>query len=163
MGTRSLTKVIETWKDESGKKQRKPITCMYRQFDGYLDGHGAELAEWLSQYTIVNGIKMDHDRNKVFNGMDCLAAQMFAHFKANGCKEDGTPVSIPGNIYCMHPDAENCWEEYLYEISEGNEGILLTVYETFSGGSAATFSDVKEIFHGTPEELLTKIEEYVED
>ena len=142
MGTRSLTKVITTWEDTKGKKQRRPITCMYRQFDGYLDGHGQDLAEWLSQYTVVNGIKMDHDRNKVFNGMDCLAAQMFAHFK-----EDA------GNIYCMHPDAEDCWEEYLYEISEEDKDIFLTVYEiNYKNGA-------NEIFHGTPEELLTKIKE----
>jgi ribosomal protein L34E len=38
MGTRSLTKVIQTWEDESGKKQSKPFTTMYRQYDGYLNG-----------------------------------------------------------------------------------------------------------------------------
>ena len=140
MGTRSLTKVINTWKDESGKKQRKPITCMYRQYDGYMSGHGVELAEWLSGYTIVNGIPMDKSE-PMFNGMDCIAAQMFTHFK------DGA-----GNIYCMHPDAEGCWEEYLYEISEEDKQIHLTVYE-IGYESGAT-----EIFHGTPEELLTKLE-----
>tara|TARA_R110000824_G_scaffold399220_1_gene604333 strand:+ start:1723 stop:2151 length:429 start_codon:yes stop_codon:yes gene_type:complete len=142
MGTRSLTKVIETWEDTKGKKQRRPITCMYRQYDGYLDGHGQELAEWLAGHTLVNGIPMDPSK-PMFNGVDCLAAQMFAHFK------DGA-----GGIYCMHPDAEDCWEEYLYEISEENKDILLTVYDTYNN---------KEIFQGTPEELLTKIEKYVED
>ena len=118
MGTRSLTKVIQTSEtsianeDNNNEvyKERKPITCMYRQYDGYLDGHGQELAEWLSGYTLVNGIPSDKSE-PMFNGMDCLAAQMFAHFK------DGA-----GNIYCMHPDAEDCWEEYLYEISEGQYG-----------------------------------------
>ena len=138
MGTRSLTKVIQTWKDDSGKKQRKPITCMYRQYDGYMSGHGAELAEWLSQYTVVNGIKMDHDRDKIFNGMDCLAAQMFAHFK-----EDA------GNIYCMHPDSRDCGEEYLYEIENGNENLLITVYDTWNN---------REVFHGTPQELIEEVE-----
>ena len=151
MGTRSLTKVIETWKDESGKKQRKPITCMYRQYDGYLDGHGQDLAKWLSGYTIVNGIPMDKSE-PMFNGMDCLAAQMFVHFKSSGCKDDGTPTSNAGGIYCMHPDAEDCWEEYLYEISEGDDGILLTAYQICYEKGAT------EIFHGTPEELLTKIQ-----
>ena len=126
MGTRSLTKVIQTWEDESGKKQRKPITTMYRQYDGYMSGHGAELAEWLSGFTIVNGIPMDKSE-PMFNGMDCLAAQMFVHFKSSGCKDDGTPTSHVGNIYCMHPEAENCGEEYLYEISEENKEIHITV------------------------------------
>ena len=148
MGTRSLTKVITTWEDTNGKKQRKPITCMYRQYDGYLDSHGQELAEWLAGYTLVNGIPIDASK-PMFNGMDCLAAQMFAHFKTEA-----------GNIYCMHPDAEDCWEEYLYEISEGQygsyEGILITVYEIWK-------DTTQEVFHGTPEELLTKVREYDED
>ena len=160
MGTRSLTKVIETWKDESGKKQRKPITCMYRQYDGYLEGHGQELAEWLSGYTLVNGIPADKSE-PMFNGLDCLAAQMYVHFKSSGCKDDGTPTSKTGGIYCVYPDTEDCWEEYLYEISEGqhgsDEGILITVYE------AHHKKDTTEIFHGTPEELLTKVREYDED
>ena len=148
MGTRSLTKVIQTYEtsianeDNNNEvyKERKPITCMYRQYDGYMSGHGAELAEWLLRYTLVNGIPADKSE-PMFNGMDCLAAQMFAHFKTEA-----------GGIYCMHPEASDCWEEYLYEISEENKQIHLTVYE-IGHESGAT-----EIFHGTPEELLTKLE-----
>ena len=144
MGTRSLTKVIQTWEDKTGKKQTQPITTMYRQYDGYMSGHGVELAEWLSGCTLVNGIPAGKSE-PMFNGMDCLAAQMFAHFK------DGA-----GSIYCMHPDASGCWEEYVYEISEEDNQIYLTVYEVENG------NDVIKIFHGTSEELLTKIEEHVE-
>ena len=146
MGTRSLTKVIQTWEDESGKKQRKPITCMYRQYDGYMSGHGVELAEWLSGYTVVNGIPLDKSE-PMFNGMDCLAAQMFAHFK------DGA-----GGIYCMHPDAKEVFEDYLYEIEEVGKDILITVYEMgFEDGGTY-------LLQATPEQLLTKIEkEHVED
>tara|TARA_R110002073_G_scaffold16491_1_gene63200 strand:+ start:265 stop:699 length:435 start_codon:yes stop_codon:yes gene_type:complete len=140
MGTRSLTKVIQTWEDEAGKKHRQPLTCMYRQYDGYMSGHGAELAKWLSRYTIVNGIPMDKSE-PMFNGMDCLAAQMFAHFKTEA-----------GGIYCMHPDASDCWEEYLYEISEEDKQIYVTAYFIVNQ------SDPTEIFHGTPEELLTKLQ-----
>ena len=139
MGTRSLTKVIDTYKDKDEKTtKRETITCMYRQFDGYLRGHGLELAEWLQKYTVVNGIKMDHDRDKIFNGMDCLAAQMFAHFK-----EDA------GNIYCMHPDSRDCGEEYLYEIENGNEYLLITVDDTWNN---------REVFHCTPQELIEEVE-----
>ena len=145
MGTRSLTKVIQTYEtsianeDNNNEvhKERKPITCMYRQYDGYMSGHGAELAEWLSQYTVVNGIKMDHDRDKIFNGMDCLAAQMFAHFKEEA-----------GNIYCMHPDSENCGEEYNYEIEKKNKQIIITIHGVYSN---------KQLFHGDPAKLLEKI------
>tara|TARA_R100000458_G_C8225495_1_gene208637 strand:- start:203 stop:646 length:444 start_codon:yes stop_codon:yes gene_type:complete len=143
MGTRSLTKVIQTWEDRTGEIHSRPITCMYRQFDGYMSGHGAKLAEWLSGYTVVNGIPVDKS-GPMFNGMDCLAAQMFAHFK------DGA-----GGIYCMHPEAYDVGEEYLYEISEIDNQIHLTVKSLYETGYE---SNAVEIFHGTPEELLTKIE-----
>ena len=76
MGTRSLTKVIQTYEtsianeDNNNEvyKERKPITCMYRQYDGYMSGHGAELAEWLLRYTLVNGIPADKSE-PMFNGL----------------------------------------------------------------------------------------------
>jgi len=70
MGTRSLTYVYEG---------RHPVVCLYRQYDGYPSGHGAELAEFLMGYDIVNGF--GEKRAKLANGMGCLAAQMVAHFK----------------------------------------------------------------------------------
>ena len=136
MGTRSLTKVISKWEDQDGTPKRQTITTMYRQMDGYLEGHGQDLAEFLSQFTIVNGMRMDETR-KIANGIDCLAAQMFAHFK------DG-----PGHIYCMHPSAQDCGEEYIYEIEKDGEDILITIYDIWKN---------KEIFHGTPNELLEHI------
>jgi len=136
MGTRSLTRVFRKWEDNFGDKKREPFTTMYRQMDGYLEGHGQDLAEFLSQFTIVNGMRMDETR-KIANGIDCLAAQMFAHFK------DG-----PGHIYCMHPSAQDCGEEYIYEIEKDGEDILITIYDIWKN---------KEIFHGTPNELLEHI------
>ena len=46
MGTRSLTFVYDG---------DKPIINMYRQFDGYLEGHGLELAEFLMSGESVGG------------------------------------------------------------------------------------------------------------
>lgn len=46
MGTRSITKFIE---------EGKEICGLYRQFDGYPEGHGKELAEFLQNMPIVNG------------------------------------------------------------------------------------------------------------
>jgi len=149
MGTRSLTKVIQTWKDESGVKQSRPITCMYRQYDGYLEGHGVELAEWLEKFTIVNGIGLYEDR-RIANGMDCLSAQMFVHFKSSGCKDDGTPTSTAGSIYCMHPDSDDCGEEYLYEISEEDSELIITATDVWKN---------EVIFKGEAKELLTKLKE----
>ena len=132
MGTRSLTKVIEKYDDGS----KKTITTMYRQYDGYPAGHGIDLAVWLQQYSIVNGLRTDEKR-LVANGMECLAAQMFSHFK------DG-----PGGIYCMHPDAEDCGEEYIYEIQGScDENLSITIRDVWR--------KKKIIFKGSPEQLLT--------
>ena len=64
MGTRSLTYVEESWEtsvaDEDNNNKvyetKQNILCMYRQHDGYLDGHGLELAKYLQGFNIVNGI-----------------------------------------------------------------------------------------------------------
>lgn len=74
MGTRSLTFVFESYKDGD-----VPILCLYRQYDGYPSGHGAELAEFLKGKRLVNG--MSGDTSMVFNGMGCLAASLVANFK----------------------------------------------------------------------------------
>ena len=130
MGTRSLTKIIEKYDDN----EEQVLTTMYRQYDGYMSGHGVDLAEWLSKFSVVNGISLAEER-QVANGADCLAAQMFAHFK-NG----------PGGIYLMHPDAHDCGEEYIYYIYVHHDDITIKVYDTYSE---------KVIFEGTPKKFLT--------
>ena len=130
MGTRSLTKIIEKYDDN----EEQVLTTMYRQYDGYMSGHGVDLAEWLSKFSVVNGISLDEEI-QVANGTDCLAAQMFAHFK-NG----------PGGIYLMHPDAHDCGEEYIYYIYVHHDDITIKVYDTYSE---------KVIFEGTPKKFLT--------
>ena len=72
MGTRCLTYVYE------GKT---PLMCLYRQFDGYPSGHGAELADFLNKIEVGNGIADNPKMGKFANGMGCLAAQLVTHFK----------------------------------------------------------------------------------
>ena len=70
MGTRSTTTVYQG---------EEPLLTMYRQYDGYWDGHGKELKELLAGMTIVNGLSGSTEN--LANGMGCLAAQLVAHFK----------------------------------------------------------------------------------
>ena len=72
MGTRCLTYVYEG---------NSPLVCLYRQFDGYPSGHGAELANFLKGIKLGNGIAANPKMGKFANGMGCLAAQLVAHFK----------------------------------------------------------------------------------
>lgn len=99
MGTRSLTYVYDG---------ETPIMCMYRQFDGYPEGHGQELANFLNELTIGNGIPEYGDLFTFANGMGDLAAQMLVWFK-----------KTPGGFY-IHPIDFNqdCWQEYEYHVYE---------------------------------------------
>ena len=114
---------------------------MYRQMDGYPSGHGQELAEFLSKFTIVNGIGLT-DGRKIANGVECLAAQIVAHFKTD-----------VGGFY-LHAgserDAKGAYgEEYIYEVFADTfntkEGIKIACYDVYAK---------KEIFYGTPQEFL---------
>jgi hypothetical protein len=101
MGTRSLTFIYE---DSFPGESTPKLVNMYRQYDGYPTGHGAELAEFL--------LKTEH------NGMSCLAASMIAHFKQ----------SI-GGFYIYPTDSTDCGQEYEYHISENQAEIYETRYD----------------------------------
>tara|TARA_R110002020_G_scaffold65366_7_gene172690 strand:+ start:601 stop:1083 length:483 start_codon:yes stop_codon:yes gene_type:complete len=156
MGTRSLTYIEESWEtavaDEENNNKvhetKQNILCMYRQYDGYLSGHGAELAEFLQDFNVVNGIGIDNPP-RTANGMGCLAAQLIVHFKANGCKEDGTPVSSLGGIYIYHSNAQDCGEEFTYTIYKNKGKLCIRAYDVWSN---------EIIFDGSPEKLIEKLE-----
>lgn len=92
MGTRSLTRFME---------DGKVIAALYGQYDGYVTGHGRDLARVLSGHRMVNGLRGGSE--PVFNGVGCLAAQVTAALK------DG-----PGGYYLYSPDRED--EEYTYDL-----------------------------------------------
>ena len=112
MGTRSLTFV---YTDHYGTTTGpEPIINMYRQFDGYPTGHGAELATFLTSFeAITNGIPIG-DTRKLANGMGCLAAQMVAHFKTGA-----------GGFYLYPVSSIDCGQEYEYHIYSDR----ITVFE----------------------------------
>jgi len=127
MGTRSLTYVF------SSNPEPTPIVCMYRQYDGYMAGHGLELAEFLSSMKVVNGL--GGDTTKVANGMGCLAAQMVDHFKQE-----------PGQFYLESTElGQNLGQEYEYHVYND----VVTVYTdhgdlVFSGNWAEFHKECQE-------------------
>jgi len=131
MGTRSLTHIIE---------DDKTLATIYRQYDGYLSGHGQDLAEFLQSMKIVNGFSSD--QRDIANGMGCLSAQIISHLKQG-----------VGNIYLYPPNSKDCWEEYTYHVynEKIGEGVKIkAIRKNYE-------SDDEIVFEGTPEELLTKI------
>jgi hypothetical protein len=117
MGTRSLTFVYD---------DKQKVMCMYRQFDGYPSGHGAELASFLASFdAVVNGYAFDETR-KVANGMGCLAAQLVANFK----------VGV-GSFYLYPTSTKDAGQEYEYHVYAEK----VVVKETYDNN--------KKIFNGT--------------
>ncbi len=134
MGTRSLTFVYDG--DEA-------IINMYRQYDGYPSGHGAELAHFLGQFTIVNGIRVGESR-KVANGMGCLAAQMVSHFKGDEA----------GQFYLYPASAKDCGQDYEYHVYTDQRGLCVRITDRGCNMFGLTMSDKNDaIFDGTVEEF----------
>lgn len=139
MGTRSLTHIYDEWWDKP-----KLLCTIYRQFDGYPDGHGADLQEFLSSRRLVNGIGTDPET--VFNGAGDLAAQLVAHLKM-----DGDSLSA-GNVYIEEPGTSDMGEEWVYTIRVRRDEVHLEVKEKFAGGTF--YEGPIEDFVGTARESV---------
>ena len=135
MGTRSLT----IFQDSA------EICVMYRQFDGYPEGHGRELATFLSGITITNGRVDGHTAN----GLQCLSAQIVAHFKTE-----------PGEFYLMPAGTRDAGEEYRYTVY----GVApmephVRAEAVVSWGTVLRGETVDLLFDGPASELLAWINE----
>lgn len=112
---------------------------IYNHYDGYPQGLGVKLANFLDGYDVVNGLSTDY-QGPVANGMGCLAAQTVSYLK------DG-----PGNIYLQKP-IEKDWEDYEYFVWVKEHAELWISIFNYNGEC---------IFVGEPDKLLTKYEEKV--
>lgn len=112
MGTRCLTVMYET--PNFGGEE---IAVLYRQMDGYPDGHGADLTDFLKEFVVVNGIRLSENR-KVANGGSCLSAQIVAHFK------DGA-----GGFYLHPAGTRDAGEEYIYYVKPQDNGTIEVIVE----------------------------------
>jgi hypothetical protein len=100
------------------------ILSIYRQYDGYPDGLGNEVAKFVGKLRITNGISGD-DKNTA-NGMGCLAAQLVKKLKEQ-----------VGNVYIRDTGPESHGEEYSYTLYErGDDGV---VYMRACEGSMTAF------------------------
>ena len=138
MGTRSLTRIIPRQEGIAYNKGHEHAedawVTMYRHYDGDPAWHGLDLAHYLKDFNIINGIGEEASMGIHANGVGCLAAQMIKSFK--------TEV---GDIY-IRPGGGD--EDYIYTIfpKEG-EPIYIAIYRVYT----------KEcIFVGTPQSLIDK-------
>ena len=132
MGTRALTFVYDG---------DKPIVNLYRQYDGYPTGHGAELAAFLEDFRIVNGI--GRETTRVANGMGCLAAQIVAHFKDS-----------VGGFYIYSVDSVECGQDYEYHVYTKDRELRVRITDRGCNMFGLTTSDTNDsIFDGTVAEF----------
>jgi len=112
MGTRSNTLVYDEY---HGNDSAVQILNLYRQHDGYVEGHGAELLKFLEPMTIVNGITTG--LTNIANGSGCLAAQMVSHFKKK-----------VGDFYIMAPLGEDEFDnDYTYKIYVSGGPVYISI------------------------------------
>ena len=138
MGTRCLVRVYDEGETE--------ICCIYRQFDGYPDGMGKNLAKICGDLRLVRGMS-DHGPDQA-NGMSCLAATLIARLKVRWEKtgyspelDAHVPCPEPGNVYLYPPGTKDCWEEFEYHVRASHKGkesdnaeILLSCYDVDGQG-----------------------------
>jgi len=110
MGTRSLTHIQD---------DNNIIATIYRQFDGYPEGHGKDLQDLLSDATLVNGFSLGDEIPATFNGMGCLAAWLPGALKKGEI----------GSIYLMRPGIDDVGEEYVYTLYLSNGKLYLKIVE----------------------------------
>jgi hypothetical protein len=136
MGTRSLTFVYDG---------ETPIINMYRQYDGYPTGHGAELGEFLSQFEMCNGIPVGKAvEKKLANGMGCLAAQLVCNFKAGA-----------GGFYLYPTSSDDCGQDYEYHVYKDQNGLRVRVTDRGCNMFGLTMSDKNDaIFDGSLAEFV---------
>lgn len=130
---------------DNGKKEI--LLTMYRQMDGYPNGHGLELAEFLLSGKIVNGISLS-EKDTVFNGIGCLAASMIVNFKHHA-----------GSIYIYSNKTKDAGQNYEYNIiyNYNNNSILLKCFEIgYINNKNRYVSKKRTVFSGTPDEFIKK-------
>ena len=134
MGTRAMINIARREEGVSfSEKPDKVMVSIYNHYDGYPEGLGVTLANYLKDKKIVNGLgKTDYT---LFNGLGCLAASLIAELK-NG----------PGNIYIEDLNKPNTWIDYEYYIwGDNHKDIWVSVFE---------YGDC--IFVGKPDKLIEK-------
>jgi len=123
---------------------------IYKHYDTYPEGLGLDLAKFLGDFRVVNGLGKDED--KVANGMGCLAAQLIANLKTHSINRHGDIKCTPGNVYVENPDTKRTDLEYIYYIwVTENKSIWISMFKGFGNGD-----DFDCIFVGEPKKLIEK-------
>lgn len=119
---------------------------LYKHYDGYIEGLGKEVAQFLEPMEIVNGVSSDAGFGIAANGAGDGVLQLICHLKSL----DGNQV---GNLYAESSTAtlEDSWCEYEYVISFKSD------YNLMPGEPAVTIS-CRSVHEGVFEKYGSRIE-----
>ena len=140
MSTRSLVRFAKREEGVSFSEHPKRVEVqVYKHYDGYPEGHPLDLAKFLKDFTIGNGIPYP-EPDKVANGLGCLAAQYVAAFKME-----------PGDLYIENPDAQHGDIEYVTYVwgTEGKD-IWMSIFAA---------SEDTAMFVGKPQQLIDRYDD----
>ena len=142
MATRGIVRFAKREEGVSFNEHPENVEVqIYNHYDSYPEGLGLQLAEFLSEFRVVNGL--GRDEGKVANGMGCLAAQLIVNMKDR-----------PGNVYIESPDSKRSCIDYVYYIWVAeHKDIWISIFDY----------DDECIFVGKPEKLLTKYGSQLEE
>ena len=142
MATRAIIRVAEREEGVSFSEQTDKIRVqIYHHYDGYPEGLGVTLANYLNPKKIVNGIPLKPTSSvDLANGMGCLTASLIKYLK-----------EAPGNVYVDYPYQDRFDIDYTYYIwgTEGKD-IWISIFEPGTNSSSIC------IFVGTPQMLIEK-------
>jgi len=153
MGTRSITTVRSRWVDERQEEPEElsPHAHIYRHWDGYLDGHGQWLADFLEGFKVGNGGLIGDAKGdpKYSNGPGQLTSMLISKLHVDGHEPD-----IQGGEECPEMGQEF---HYVIDVDFGMRGgvITVTVFEgpmTFFGAGGDECNE--QVFRGSVEEYL---------
>ena len=139
MSTRSLVRFVKREEGVSFSEHPEQVEVqVYKHYDGYPEGHPLELAKFLKDFKIVNGVPFGDD-SRMANGLGCLAAQYIAAFKMKA-----------GDLYVENPDTEHDWIEYItYVWGDDGKSIWMSIFDIEEGC----------IFVGKPQQLIDKYDD----
>ena len=143
MSTRSLVRFAKREEGVSFSEHPERVEVqVYKHYDGYPSGHPVDLAEFLKDFKIVNGLGQDTYR--MANGLGCLAAQYVAAFKKAPC-----------DMYIENPDTDHFDIEYItYVWGDDGKDIWMSIFDVSWNDKAD-----KCIFVGKPQQLIDKYDD----
>jgi len=148
MSTRATVRIAEREAGVSFNEHTEDYHAqIYNHWDGYPEGLGVRLAEFIRDMCVVNGISGGEGPIQA-NGLGDLSAMILCELKTG--IEDGCRKIQQGGVYLDKYGTERSDLEYEYYVwaTEGKD-IWISIFDTYRGEC---------IFVGKPDKLIEKYE-----